>query len=400
MLASGHEGMTTVIALAHEFYTIHGIEINSKKTELLTINSTHDGPLKFGNDWIQPHPASKASRMLGVWISGDGTTKGTKNIVLKETEDICSALDRKAITDKQCVYIINSVLIPRLLYRITTAAMSDTTINNIIKRYCGVLKRKLGLPFSTPNSILHHTRLYGARNLRDALAEEQISTLWLRANAGDIVGKLTHCRLQALQEAAILFESPLQAPAIACRYQRHNHIAYVCKLMVERNITFQDLRDRHERVQLSKILEPELYKELAKKLKEHDIRYMDQIMDTTTLKTIPWRQIKPNNHPQVFYIKLCQAISTFPERTAQEVVNGIVSIGTQENNGAEPSQPLATQGETTVETVSTTGTQRGAGSRAVTEDMRLLESPDGPLPPSTTDTNIDVNQRQILRDPT
>ncbi|KAG0039617.1 hypothetical protein BGZ89_007877, partial [Linnemannia elongata] len=93
-------------------------------------------------------------------------------MAMEETETVCEILLRKSVTDKQCIYIINAVLIPRLLYRMTAQIPTWTVIERITKKYRTVVRQKLGLPSSTPASILHHTRLYGLRDLKDALAEQ------------------------------------------------------------------------------------------------------------------------------------------------------------------------------------------------------------------------------------
>ena len=117
------------------------------------------------------------------------------------------------------------------------------------------MRQKLGLPSSTPASILHHTRLYGLRDLKDALAEQHISTLHLRSTQTELIGDLTHCRLQDLQRAARLRESPLSNPAIASKYTQHNLIARVCQLMVERDVNLCDVSAKEgERVLLSKVV--------------------------------------------------------------------------------------------------------------------------------------------------
>ncbi|KAF9114036.1 hypothetical protein BGW39_003525 [Mortierella sp. 14UC] len=54
---------------------------------------------------------------------------------MKETETVCGILLRKSVTDKQYIYIINAVLIPRLLYRMTAQIPAWTVIERITKKY-------------------------------------------------------------------------------------------------------------------------------------------------------------------------------------------------------------------------------------------------------------------------
>ncbi|KAF8926378.1 hypothetical protein BGZ47_002778 [Haplosporangium gracile] len=89
----------------------------------------------------------------------------------------------------------------------------------ITAQYRKVVRQKLELPSNTLSSILHHTRVYRLRDLKDALAEQHISTLHLRSIDKGLVGDLTHCRLQDLQGTANMAESRLANPAVA---RRHN----------------------------------------------------------------------------------------------------------------------------------------------------------------------------------
>lgn len=124
LIAPSKHNLGRITDVSSEFFRIHGIEINGKKTELLAINSTSNGTITYGGSQIKPQDVSKASRILGVWFSADGNAAATKELARKETSTICNILSRKMITDKQCIFIINAVLIPRLLYRMSTTVVT------------------------------------------------------------------------------------------------------------------------------------------------------------------------------------------------------------------------------------------------------------------------------------
>jgi len=143
--------------------------------------------------------ASKASRVLGVWFVADGSARATGAPAM-ETETIYRILLRKSVIERQCMYLINTVLIPRLHYQMTAQVPAWTVIEHINKKYRMVMRLKHGLPSSTPSRILYHTRLYGLRDLKDVLAEQHISILHLRSIQKRLIGDLTHCRLQDQQK--------------------------------------------------------------------------------------------------------------------------------------------------------------------------------------------------------
>ncbi|KAF9539466.1 hypothetical protein EC957_005388 [Mortierella hygrophila] len=171
LFVPSNSNLERITDVSSEFFRIHGIEINGKKTELLVTKPTHNGTITYGESQIKPQDKIKASRILGVLFSADGKAKATTELSRKETSTICNILGRRKVTDKQCIFIINAVLIPRLLYRMSTTIIPWQEVERITAQYRKVVRQKLGLPSSTPNSILRHTRLYWLRDLKDALAE-------------------------------------------------------------------------------------------------------------------------------------------------------------------------------------------------------------------------------------
>ncbi|KAF8924677.1 hypothetical protein BGZ47_003763, partial [Haplosporangium gracile] len=170
------------------FFALHGIEINPKKSELIVVNSTSaDSSIRLGADTVTALPPATAARVLGVWFSADGKGAHTRQLVKEEVSKMCQILSRKAVTDKQCIYIFNNVLLPRILYRLSVTILSPQEIKTIVGQYSSVVRQKVGLPLGSPASILFHRRLYGLRDLGDAMIEEQVSTAHLRLNDQDLL---------------------------------------------------------------------------------------------------------------------------------------------------------------------------------------------------------------------
>ncbi|KAF9399490.1 hypothetical protein BGZ94_005711 [Podila epigama] len=66
------------------------------------------------------------------------------------------------ITDAQAIYIINNVLIPRVLYRLTCTTLSPSVVRSLVSKYMTVVRSKAILGRHTPNSILFHRQLFGS----------------------------------------------------------------------------------------------------------------------------------------------------------------------------------------------------------------------------------------------
>src|SRR5690349_22373307 len=84
LVGPGDTELTRMTGVGTEFFGMHGIEINGKKTELLAINLTHIDNINYRGSLIQSQVASKASRVLGVWLAADGSAKTTAAMAMKE----------------------------------------------------------------------------------------------------------------------------------------------------------------------------------------------------------------------------------------------------------------------------------------------------------------------------
>ncbi|KAG0221057.1 hypothetical protein BGW41_007254, partial [Actinomortierella wolfii] len=194
-IAGNRDDMQQIVDTALEFFELNSIEVNPKKTELVVVNTPPDTPktIQFGEgpeSVIKALPATTAARTLGVWVSSDGSNKRTLEIVTQTTDNIVGLLGKKHLTDKQAVFIINSVLIPIILYRLTLCIPSDTEIARLTTKYTNMIRQKLGFARGTPNTVLYHRRLYGLRKIEDALVEEHVSTYALRLNDHGLVGQV------------------------------------------------------------------------------------------------------------------------------------------------------------------------------------------------------------------
>ncbi|KAF9110174.1 hypothetical protein BGW39_004809, partial [Mortierella sp. 14UC] len=134
-IARNKENLLEIVKIAMSFFALHGIEINPKKSELLVINPTStDLSITVGADRVTALPPATSARALGVWFSADGKGKYTRQLVQQELTTMCEILSRKAVTDKQTIYIFNNVLLPRILYRLSVTILSNKEVKHIVGR--------------------------------------------------------------------------------------------------------------------------------------------------------------------------------------------------------------------------------------------------------------------------
>ncbi|KAF8946278.1 hypothetical protein BGZ46_005822, partial [Entomortierella lignicola] len=290
------QSIQKIVDIAQSFYALNSIEINPKKSELLVINPTlapDELTIQLGNDILKALSPGTSARMLGVWFSADGKGVYTRQIVQQEVSSICKVLSRKAITDKQVVYIINNVLIPRILYRLTTTILTASEVARIVGQYCGMVKQKLGLPRETPNSILHHRRLYGLRHFGDVQEEEQISTALLRLNDHGLVGQVMEARSLAHQAECRLPVPTCQFPETGAQFTKHNFLGHVCRLMHNRKVNFT----RPSAIVaadpiIATLLPAKTYRKLAYQLAKDKVVYLRDVTTEDGTAIASWSNLK------------------------------------------------------------------------------------------------------------
>ncbi|KAF9554894.1 hypothetical protein EC968_009257, partial [Mortierella alpina] len=239
--------MQKILDIATAFFKIHGIEINAKKTVVLALNPSgqdQDRTLTYGTppEQLTPIPKNEATRILGVWVNATGAVTPTQNLVENDVKTICGILRRKAVTDRQVVYIINNVLLPRIAYKISIQVLCKSWLVRLTGMYMKLCKSKCRLPSTTPNSVQHHHRLGAIRALEDVQAEEQIPSLHSRLNDDGLIGRLARERLIALQARAEMAVQPTARPDLV-KKSKHSLTSSVCEIMAERSVAFSvDLR--------------------------------------------------------------------------------------------------------------------------------------------------------------
>ncbi|CAG8740524.1 11711_t:CDS:1, partial [Ambispora leptoticha] len=81
------------------------------------------------------------------------------------------------IIEKQAIYIINSVITPRLLYQLYSFFLSAAQTNTLNKTYIQLIKNKAKLARGVPNSFIFNPDIYAINNLAQAQLSSLVLTL-------------------------------------------------------------------------------------------------------------------------------------------------------------------------------------------------------------------------------
>ena len=157
-------------------------------------------------------PANQPFKFLGCWFTLNNKQTAQIKLIQEESLQLINIASTKKITDKQIIYIINTVIIPTLEYRIHNIVLPHSVCSKILAKYLTVAKHKSHLAHSIPNSTMLNPFLYNIHNIWDIQLQHHISNFMLRINNPDLLGTSTRIRLQQLQNNLWSTTNILQHP--------------------------------------------------------------------------------------------------------------------------------------------------------------------------------------------
>ncbi|CAJ0885286.1 10999_t:CDS:2, partial [Entrophospora sp. SA101] len=167
--------------------------------------------LNFGNEQIkiQPKKYSESIRILGIWMN----LGKKRNFIIQQAKDevieLCNIMKKKLITDKQLLYIYNTVIIPRIEYRTQLTFLIKKECDNISSPFRQLFKHKINLSTSAPNAIVNNRMIYNYRNLYEVQLQFKITNFYIQLNDQKLLGNITDIRLKQIQHNEWLCKSPL-----------------------------------------------------------------------------------------------------------------------------------------------------------------------------------------------
>ena len=174
-IARSKSNLQKILDEASDFYKANDSQINSSKSVLITINkkgknqdSVRAGINKEEVKELEDH---NFTRFLGIHLGNKNHKKDTILEIKREIQRITSVLKLKKATDKQILYILNRILIPRIKYRTQHCHLSIKECNNLTILYRKVFKNKIGICNTIPNSAIHHKGLLNLKSIWEIQTE-------------------------------------------------------------------------------------------------------------------------------------------------------------------------------------------------------------------------------------
>jgi len=181
-----------ILNIANSFYDLNNISVNNDKAVIITNQTNsitidlelgHSTQLSLFNNNTQLSQIyriktilpSQSTRVLGVWFNSQCNKSFVINQVRSEIRTDTRIMKHKILTDKQLLYIYNTVIIPKLEYRTQLSCLTKNDCFNLQFPYRTLFKHKLKLSKTCPNSILFNRLLYNFRDLYDVTLQSKIS---------------------------------------------------------------------------------------------------------------------------------------------------------------------------------------------------------------------------------
>jgi len=303
-IASSRKNMQKILDDAAIFYKANDSQINSKKSVLLAINAAkkdQDKEVLIGpnKEPLKKLDKNEFTRFLGIWIGEKNGKKFTSNLLKREAHQITQALINKKTTDKQILYILNRVLIPRLEYRAQTHFFNEKECTKITAKYMGIFKNSINISKTCPNSIMLHKGIYGLKSMWEIQSEAMISNFANRINCNNDSGTSTIMRLKDYQIAKWEPKNIIREQIKKATIKKDNLQVNILMLAHSYGITFQgdkiqNLFNWQGGIHSIEncINNKKIYQKAIKNLSKHNIMFIDQIIDYNNLILPSWQTLK------------------------------------------------------------------------------------------------------------
>src|SRR5207247_9441197 len=92
---------------------------------------------------VSPLKKNESFRFLGVWFNIEHSNKFVVQQITTEYNRFVNLLSSKMLTDKQLVYLHNSILIPLFEYKMQVKTFTEVQCNSTFRKYRMFLEKKL-----------------------------------------------------------------------------------------------------------------------------------------------------------------------------------------------------------------------------------------------------------------
>ncbi|GBB90681.1 hypothetical protein RclHR1_17710003 [Rhizophagus clarus] len=225
LVSSSKSGLEHMLSITEEFYTLNNTFANYHKYVLISnslplTTTSNISPVEFtlslsslnriSSISVTPISITSSFRFLGVWFNIKGSRDFVKKQIAGECNSFAATLRLAKLSAKQVVYLYNTVLIPKLEYRMQVTHLSDRDCYVTTRHVRSLVKQKANFSRALPNPILYLSQALGLINLSSHLIQCHVNNLFLMANSTTFfIQRLFVYRLMLIQFQFLIPVSPL-----------------------------------------------------------------------------------------------------------------------------------------------------------------------------------------------
>ncbi|KAG9306569.1 hypothetical protein G9A89_004766 [Geosiphon pyriformis] len=248
---------------------INNVSINNNKTVVIPINSrVSNFSLSINGLPISITKKCKSHRYLGVFLSTESLSKPSLAKVNLDIYFFTNLVLRKAVSDKQLLYLVLAVLYPIVSYR------TQFSFNAFI---CKDLKLKSGLPLNFPSDTIHNPSFYNLKLFFQVQSKSKVASLVSFVNSGGIVGHLFFYKSHNLQVLCWNSVHPLNSPVHIHVSASNNFLAGMICVFLNCNLSLDGflatLFRFHSGVPMSAVLSESKFLRFLSSLWQHGIAF-------------------------------------------------------------------------------------------------------------------------------
>ncbi|RGB26200.1 hypothetical protein C1646_770751 [Rhizophagus diaphanus] len=170
--------------------------INNENDNNNSIDNRDNNDSDEENDKIS---YNKEIRYLGCYFSSSNSRKRSIKRIKNIIEKFLNPIRRKHITVGHIAYLINHVLILRVVYVAQLMTLSENEWNLLFTPVIKLVKQICGLPRSYPTSALYHQYILGINNPWDQICANQITFFTYLINSNLLASRSIMIRCRAAQ---------------------------------------------------------------------------------------------------------------------------------------------------------------------------------------------------------
>ncbi|GBC36358.2 ribonuclease HI, putative [Rhizophagus irregularis DAOM 181602=DAOM 197198] len=201
-LDSSGDKIQASINIATQFYYLHDVDINGKKSELMVINPKlprDELYINIRRDNSKVQATDKEIWYLGCYFSSSNSRKRSIKRLQDIIERFLNPIRRKHITVEHIAYFINHVLISRVVYVAQLMILSENEWNHLFTSVIKLVKQICRLPRSYPTSALYHRYILRINNPWDQICANQITAFTYLINSNSLTSRSIMIRYRTAQ---------------------------------------------------------------------------------------------------------------------------------------------------------------------------------------------------------